>query len=343
MRRLGSAILAVSMLAGCGGSVAPEPSSENTARQEAPLTSTDVDVAPECQGIINFVNTASFQTLDAYLPSDVASNLVARRTTAPFATLAEVAAVRLVGPARLEQIEGGARAESFITASCVGIVDELAVSADDAAAIVALVNSISSTELHEVLPNAWNGAVNLLTQRPFTNVDAIGNVTGIATVSMRALRNAATLSKPFEDLVAAIAATPRGDFYGRVYRHFDWWGTLHNRDYYSRVDVQECFGIDPVDIPGYPNNLPSMRATLATAAEVNTVIGDTVNYAHHMHPVSPALITAGMNNLTQQTQGRSFKGCYFRYAEDPWSGHNMAFFVDPATGFGVMAETYWSE
>ncbi|MBU8898712.1 hypothetical protein DRW03_10800 [Corallococcus sp. H22C18031201] len=341
MRRFGSAVLAVSMLAGCGGPIAPESSTENTARQEAPLTSTDVDVAPECQGIIQFVNSASFQTLDVYLPSDVVNNLVARRTTAPFVTLAEVAAVRLVGPARLKQIEGGARTEHYITASCAGIVDELAVSADDAAAIVSLVNNISSTELHEVLPNAWNGAVNLLTQRPFTSVDAISNTTGIATVSMRGLRNAATLSKPFEDLAAAIEATPRGDFYGRVYRHFDWWGTLHHYGY--RVSMQECFGIDAIDIPGYPNSLPPMRATLATAAEVNSVVANTVDYAHHMHPFPDALIAPGLNNLSAQTQGRTFKGCYFKYEEDPFSGHNMAFFVDTATGLGVMSEQYWSE
>src|SRR5690242_10379362 len=124
MRRLGSALLALSILAGCGG-VESEPSTESrespsAERQQAPLTTTNVDVAPECQGIISFVNTASFQTLDAYLPSDVATNLVAQRATSPFVTLAQVDAVSGVGPARLDQIAAGARAEGFIGSSCVG-------------------------------------------------------------------------------------------------------------------------------------------------------------------------------------------------------------------------------
>ena len=68
MRRLCSALLAVSLFAGCGG---PEAGrfTESLERQEAPLTTTDVDVAPECQGLLTFANVASFATLDEYLPS----------------------------------------------------------------------------------------------------------------------------------------------------------------------------------------------------------------------------------------------------------------------------------
>jgi hypothetical protein len=54
-------------------------------------------------------------------------------------------------------------------------------------------------------------------------------------------------------------------------------------------------------------------------------------------------VAAGLANLDARTAGRSFKGCYISYANDPWSGNNLAFFVDTVTGFSVMAETYWSE
>ena len=200
--RLGSAFLAVSLLAGCGEGTF-EPSSDSLESQQAPLTQTDVDVAPECQGIITFANTASFATLDEYLPSDLVSNLVSQRSVAPFVTLANINSVPLVGPARLEQLEGGARAEGFIGSSCVGIMDDLAISTSDETKLVALVNSLSSTELHDILPYAWNGAANLLNVRPFTSAQAISNMSGIGSVSFRNLRNAATLSQPLEALKTA--------------------------------------------------------------------------------------------------------------------------------------------
>ena len=195
MRFLASAFVAAGLLAGCGGSEVEPSSSPAVQQQQAPLTGTDVDVAPECQGILGFVNTASFTTLDAYLPSDVAANLVNRRAVSPFVSLADVSSVALVGPARLQQIAGGARSQGFIGSSCVGIMDGLALSTDDAAAIVSLVNTISDSELHDVLPYAWNGAVNLLGQRPFTSVLRLSsNVAGIGDVSLRNIRNSATLT-----------------------------------------------------------------------------------------------------------------------------------------------------
>jgi hypothetical protein len=41
--------------------------------------------------------------------------------------------------------------------------------------------------------------------------------------------------------------------------------------------------------------------------------------------------------------GRTFFGCYMSYSNDPWSGNNLSFFVDPTSGFGVLTETRWSE
>jgi hypothetical protein len=342
MRRLGSALLAVSILAGCGG-VESEASSEpleasSIERQQAPLTTTDVDVAPECQGIITFVNAASFQTLDAYLPSDVATQLVGQRASSPFVTLAQVDAVSGVGPARLEQIEAGARAEGFIGSSCVGIMDELAVSTDDSAAVVSLVNTVSDTELHDVLPYAWNGAVNLLNLRPFSSAQGISDVAGIGQVSLRNLRNSATLSRPLEALIAAANALPQSGSYGAsLARHFDWWQLVTGRHY--RSGGLECFGLEPSSVPYGA----AVRPYLANAAEVRAQVASTVSTANRNHQISSSVVSAGLANLDALTEGRSFKGCYFNYANDPWSGHSVAFFVDTVNGFSVLTETYWSE
>jgi hypothetical protein len=341
MRRIGSALLAMSMFAGCGGvesAPAAEPSeSSSIESQQAPLTTTDVDVAPECQGILNFVNGASYQTLDAYLPSDVASNLVAARTVSPFTTLAQVTAVRGVGPARLEQLEGGARAQSYIGPSCVGIMDTLAVSADDDAAIVSLVNTISDSELHDVLPDAWNGAANLLGLRPFTSTQAISDVYGIGDVSLRNIRNSATLSRPLEGLINAVNALPQPDYGARMARHFDWWQTVIPQHRYGYQ--LECFGLEPTSTP----YAATVRPNLADAAEVRAEVLGTVSFANRNNQISSSVVTAGLANLDALTAGRTFKGCYLSYADDPWSGHNLAIYVDTVNGFSVMTHTYWSE
>jgi hypothetical protein len=337
-RRLGSALLAVGLFVGCGGTDS-EPSSVPLERQQAPLTETDVDVAPECQGIITFVNVAPFVTLDAYLPSDVATNLVTQRASSPFVTLADVAAVRLVGPVRLTQLEGGARSEGFIGSSCVGILDDLAVSADDEAKMVALVNSLSSTELHDILPYAWNGATNLLGLRPFTSALGISNTSGIGPVSFRNLRNAATLSQPLEALIAAVNALPQPSWNGvRMARHFDWYDIVANSPYYQ-LNSMECFGIDPAILP----QGTSIRSTLANDAEVRAEVQNTVAYANRSGQLSSTGVASGLANLDARIAGRSFKGCYISYANDPWSGNNLAFFVDTVSGFSVLTETYWSE
>ncbi len=340
MRRLGSALLTVGLLAGCGGTHSEAPP-EALDVQQAPLTGTDVDVAPECQGLITFVNGASYATLDAYLPSDVATNLVTRRTTAPFATLAEVASVPLVGSYRLTQIEGGARAEGYIDATCVGIRDELAVSADDEDAILEVVNSVSSTELHDVLPYAWNGATNLLNLRPFTSTQAIANTAGIGTVSFRNLRNAATLSRPLEHLIDAVNATPmphrqRSD----MARHFDWHAIAWDYTYLHYLQGMECFGIEPTRLP----QEAYIRPNLATAAEVRDRVEYAVWWANREGHISSSVVNAGMANLDALIAGRTFKGCHLSWSEwRYWGMTDISFFVDTESGFSLLVETSWSE
>lgn len=329
----------MSLLAGCG-EAASEPSSELSLETvQAPLlTETDVDVAPECQGLLTFVNTASYTALDRFLPSDLVSNLVSRRAQTPFVSIADLNSVRLMGPARLEQIESGARTLDYIDADCAGVMDDLALSHDDAAKVVSLVNSLSSTELHDILPYAWNGAVNLLNLRPFTSVQAISDTSGIGSVSLRNLRNAATLSQPLEQLISAVNGLPQQNWGAVMARHFDWWRTVTYEGRYQYGGL-ECFGIDPDSLP----QGATIRPNLATAAEVHAEVEGTVAYARYTGPIDQTLVDAGLANLDARIAGRTFKGCYFGYANDPWSGNNVAFFVDTVSGFSVMTKTYWVE
>ena len=332
-RTVSSIVVAASLLVGCS---APEPawdaSSESIASQSSALTSTDVDVPPECAGILTFANTETLATLDAYLPSNTAANIVAAR---PFATLEELSAVSGVGKVRLNQIHGGATTEGYITSTCVGIHDELAVSADDEAAMVGLINTISDTELHDIMPNAWNGAENLLAARPFSTALGIASTSGVGPVSFRGIRNAATLSAPFEALAVEVNALNRD---ARILRHFDWWQELQTALWAYNLNGLTCFGVNPAYLP----NGTTIRPNLATPAEVYGEVSATVTFANRYNEltVNPAI---GLSNLDDQLQGGTFFGCYIDYANDPWSGNDLAFFVDTTTGFSVLSETWWSE
>lgn len=340
MRRyVGSAFLAAGLLVGCGPSETETSTQQpqEQKQQHGLFTETDVDVAVECQGILEFVNEATFNTLDAYLPSNVVHNLVNRRAVSEFVSLADISSVPLVGPARLQQIVQGARSTALIDEDCYGIADGLALSQDDAQALVTLVNSISSTELHDILPYAWNGALNLRNQRPFTNANAIANTTGIADVSFRNLRNAATLSRPFEALINAVNNLPSPHGGLAMARHFDWWENMNGRFY--NFQIHECFGerTERVSDP------QSHRGTDASGAEVRAHVTAFVNAAASYGTLDPDVKAAGLANLNALTEGRSFFGCSYGFARDPWSGHGATFFVDTVSGFSVYTDSYWVE
>ncbi|KFE68943.1 hypothetical protein [Hyalangium minutum] len=341
MRRLGPCLLVASLLAGCGPAQSEPSFTPSLDREAASLTTTDVDVAPECQGILTFVNTASFETLDAYLPSDAASNLVARRSTAPFATLAEVSAVNLMGPVRLTQIESGARALGYIDSTCAGILDELALSSDDAAAVVSLVNTVSASTLYAVLPHAWNGATNLINLRPFTSAQAISNVSGIGAVSLRNLRNAATMGYSLEVLVSAVNALPEDEWTVKLDQSFEVANVIAGEHGNGRNNGGTCFGIDPSTFPSTWTNRP----TLATATEVRDYVASAASFANYVHnyPISSEVVTEGLANLETRIAGRTFKGCHLSYSKGPWGGIQVHFFVDTETGFRILTEQHWVE
>ncbi|GHG73012.1 hypothetical protein [Comamonas sp. JC664] len=340
MRRfIGSAVLATGLLTGCGPSETETSTQQPAEQQQAPLTETDVDLAPECRGVLDYLNESDFDRLDAALPSNVAHNLIAAR---PFSTVAQVAAVKLVGEARLHQIVSAARGLDYIEAECYGIFDNLALSKDDADAIVSLVNSISATELHDILPDARTGATNLRNLRPFATVDAIANTSGIGVVSLRNLRNAATLSRPFEALIDAVNTLPQPNHGTNMARHFDWLSKVNSS--YFHFQLQECFGIRPQLLPDTGGGTV-LRPNLADGAEVYAAVENGIAYAENgiQEKVDPQVKAAGLANLAALTSGRSFFGCQYGYANDPWSDHGVKFFVDAETGFSVYVDTFWVE
>ena len=100
-----------------------------------------------------------------------------------------------------------------------------------------------------------------------------------------------------------------------------------------------CFGLEPSSVPYGA----TVRPNLADAAEVRAEVVSTVNTANRYNQIPSSVVSAGLANLDTLIAGRSFKGCYFSYANDPWSGHNVAIFVDTVNGFSVMTDTYWVE
>ncbi|ATB46186.1 hypothetical protein [Corallococcus macrosporus] len=342
MRRLAPALLSASLMVGCGPTSAesesPAPSTE---RQEAPLTTTDVDVAPECQGLLTFVNTEPLSTLSTYLPSDVAQSLVSQRATAPFSTLVEVSAVRGISQARLARIEDGARTLGYVGSTCAGVLDELALSTDDAAALVHLVNTIDSSALYAVLPYAWNGATNLLNLRPFTSAQAISEVSGVGTVSLRNLRNAATQGYALTALIAAINAQEESLWTSRLSQDFDIQDVIDGAHGNGEFQSASCFGIDPSLFPAGQNW--TVRPNLATGTEVYQEIEGTVGYADRNEPLPDTLMADGLAELQARTAGRTFNGCFISYGKGPWGGIQVKFYVDTVTGYRILSEQHWVE
>jgi hypothetical protein len=302
-----------------------------------PLTAPDRDLAPECEGIVGYASTATVAELDAFLPATVAAAIVARRDQAPIATLADLLAVPGVGPARADAITSAARDAGFVGDTCAGILEELALSTDDDAALVAYANGAGDDELR-ALGIADRTIAALAAGRPFAAAPAVAAVRGVGVVTFRVLRdaaNAAASPGPF-DVLADAVNDAGADVVVRT--RFDWEALLTEDRGDGRLTSATCFGIDEdLLIPG-----TTVRPELATGAEVTEAITGAVRYADRSGGVG--IDTApGLAELAARTDGRSFAGCYLRYEPDPWSGINRQFFVDTAGTFQVFSELRWSE
>lgn len=148
------------------------------------------DTAPACAGFLTYTNTATYAALDAYLPSNVAQNIVDARTLSPFDSVADVIAVNGVAETRLQQLLSAARTAGAVGTTCSGIYDQLAISTTEAANIVTYVNNASPAELDRTLSYLINETViyNLLANRPYSTIDAISATSGVGPAVFRTLR-----------------------------------------------------------------------------------------------------------------------------------------------------------
>jgi hypothetical protein len=319
-----SGIVGLGLVAGCA--------TETTSAIEG-LAVTQGDVAPACAGILGYVADAPLAGLDSYLPSNVAAAIVARRAQDSFDSLAELSAVAGIGPARLEQIGAAARAAGWIDDACAGVYEELALSAEEAAHILAFVDQASESQLATVAGANGQVVPQLLAGRPFATVRDLANARYVGPATLRALRDAST-DGPLELLAADVSANGRDVELATV---FGWYQILVDEPGYPAGIT--CFGIDEALVASLGGEV---RPALADSAEVVAEVASAVSYADRFGDLTldPA---DGIADLAARTDGHSFAGCYLRYHPDPWSGINRAFFFDPDSSVRVFVETRWAE
>jgi DNA uptake protein ComE-like DNA-binding protein len=313
------------------GGCAVEPATTETAA--AAITIADTDLAPECAGILGYVGGASLAELDAYLPSTVAAAIVQRRTARPFVDLEDLSSVSGIAQARLEQIAARARTLGFIGPACAGVYEELAVSADDAAAILAYANTAGEAELWDVVRFEPDTVAPLLVaRRPFTSLPHLVDTYGVGPSTLRSLRDAA-IEDPFDELAGRVNAVHRD---ASLKTAFNWYSVASEQP--GQQSGMLCFGVPADLVTRYGGQL---RADLATGSEVMAEVAGTVSYADRYHEVGSA--SAGLAHLSAQVSGGTFFGCYLSFQPNPWCGVSRAFFVNQDTGYRVLTETSWCE
>ncbi|HWO19415.1 MAG TPA: hypothetical protein VNO30_11590 [Kofleriaceae bacterium] len=315
------------LLGGC----AAEPAS--TSATAAAITIADTDLAPECAGILTYANGASLAELDSYLPSNVADAIVLGRAAQPFADLEDLSSVSGIAQARLAQIAARARTLGFIGAACAGVYEELAVSADDAAAILAYANTATEAELWDVVRTEPDTVAPLLVAaQPFTTLQQLADAYGVGPSTFRSLRDAA-IEDPFDELAGRVNAAHRD---ASLKTAFNWYSVASQLP--GQPSGMLCFGVPAELVTSIGGQ---MRPNLATASEVMAEVAGTVSYADRYHEVGSA--TAGLAHLAAQVSGGTFFGCYLGFQPNPWCGVNRAFFVNKDTGHRVLTETSWCE
>lgn len=328
-------LFASTLVVGCAVEGEAEETELSTVTSSV-LTKGDTDVPAECQGILTYVNSASLATLDAFLPSDVALNIVTRRAQRAFFDLMDLSSVSGVAQSRLSQIAESARAAGQIGPSCVGVYEELGVSADDRAAIFAYINTVSSGELQQVVRfQAENTVPALLAGRPYSSLQTLANTYGVSIETFRSIRDAA-IDSPFDVLNDAINANISDTTLTTAFDVFD---TLVSRS--GRTRYLTCFGLDPELVASFGG---TMRPNLATGAEVLTEVQNTVGWANRFGGLSSTVVSEGLTDAPNFfAANQTFAGCIAQYTPDPWSGVNRSFFVNTRTGYRVLTELRWSE
>jgi DNA uptake protein ComE-like DNA-binding protein len=322
--------LSALVLGACAVDPDPDPATSTT---DLASTIADTDLAPECAGILTYVNGATLAELDSYLPSDVAAAIVARRATRPFSNLADLSSVSGIAEARLATIAARARTLGAIGASCAGVYEELAVSASDQAAILAYVNTATEAALWDVVRTEPDTvAPRLIARRPIASLQYLIDTEGVGPSTFRSIRDAAVID-PFDELAIRVNAA---NAEASIKTAFNWYSVASDQP--GRQSGMVCFGVPAELVSGFGGQL---RPNLANAAEVVAAATSAVQYADRYHHVGDA--TAGLAHLAAQAAGHLFLGCYISFQPNPWCGYSRSFFVNKDTGSRVLTETYWCE
>lgn len=204
-------VLLLAVAAGCSGGDDPQT-------QTGFNTAALVDGTPEAVGALRFLNDASttFGVLDddVPLPSNAASNLVAHRNGADgvhgtsdddaFDDVAEVLSVPQIGQARMTAISQYAAGAGFVPQGddLLGTYDGVAFSADDAEAVLALVNSATDTVLDDDIALDRRAVDSITTARPIKTVLQLSElyyVGSSALLKLKAWASSGTLADVGED------------------------------------------------------------------------------------------------------------------------------------------------
>ena len=319
-------------VAGCATEDAASTSIQ-TASTTSAITTDDTDFAPECAGILGYVNQASQAELDSYLPSNVAAGIYGRRVSKPFVNIADISSVSGVAEARLEQIAARATQLAYTDYECAGITGEIALSVADRDAILSWANTASFDTIRAACrEDPDNAAAAVIAARPFTTTAQIVAANDVGPMTFRSFRDAA-IDGPLDALARTVTAANRQV---AISTNFNWFTVLFEQP--GRPASIACFGIAKSIVDQVYG---TVRPTLAGDNEVIAQVTNAVSYANRFGAAIDG--TAGLADLSRNVAGQSFFGCYLDFRPDPWSGINRAFYVNTVTGYRVYTETRWSE
>lgn len=175
--------------------------SESVEAQESAL----IEGSPEAIGVLAFLNasTTTVTVLDIDVPVDAraAQNLIAFRygpdgqegthDDRSFRTIAEVDAVKWVGPATIAKLEAYADGNGWIPkgGDLLGVFDNVAFTVDEANATLALANGASHTELDIDVALDRRAADGILAARPILSMQALSDAYYVGHAAMLALRD----------------------------------------------------------------------------------------------------------------------------------------------------------
>jgi Proprotein convertase P-domain len=205
-------ILCAAYSVGCGND-APAPSG-----QEQATTAALVEGTPEAIGAARFLNDAATTVAvlddDVPLPSHAAKNLIAHRDGPDglhgtsdddaFDDVNEILDVPQIGMSRLNALVAYAEASGFVPSGAdhLGDYDDVAFSADEAAATLQLVNSASATELDDDIALDKRAVESILEARPIATVLELSTlyyVGASALTKLKAWSSSGTLADVGED------------------------------------------------------------------------------------------------------------------------------------------------